>query len=479
MTEALEKNDAPAPTAAPAAPAASDVVQRVAAVLEHHAGMRVQSAQRRRLERAIETRMRVLGEADGADYADRVEQDAAEWRRLVPGVAVGETRFFRDRERWDAVERDVIPGLIARRGGRPLRLWSAGCATGQEAWGLAMVCDRLRDHYPGLVAEVIGSDINPDALAAARDAVYPESALRGVARADRARFFEPGPGQGTCRVRADLRPRVRFEELNLLAWAGGPHRGPAYDLILCLRVLIYLSPEATERVLAALAGALAPGGVLLVGHTESLTAPPGCVLEWLGGSHGFRRQEPETPTATPSARKPRGAAAKVPPEPPTPVEGLHLAWEAAVAERYTDAEAHLAGVARTGEALRLSAWIRLARGDEREAAKRIDAALAEAPTHPEPHFLAGMLALARNRPEEATAHLKHAVYLDPGFAPAHFHLAALLAAAGREDEARRAWHAAERASETDAERIRRYVGFDAAAFAQVCRGHREEEDGGG
>jgi len=454
----------------PVAPAEPDAVDRVAAVLERHTGMRVQSAQRHRLERAITGRMRALREVTRGGYADRVERDAEEWRRLVPDVAVGETHFFRDMERWEAIEREVIPDLVARRRGRLLNLWSAGCATGQEAYGLAMVCERLRDRYPGLKVDVLGSDINRTALETARRAEYPESAMRGLKSAERLRFFEGGPAG--YRVRAALRGQVRFEELNLLAWSGRPHPGRGYDLILCQRVLIYLSPMATERILAALAEALEPGGVLLVGHTESITAPPGCALEWLGGSHGFRRmalEAPPPPPAPPEAEAPPAAA---------PAEWLPLAWEAAIAERYADAEAHLAGIARTGEALRLAAWIRLARGETEAAAKLIASALAEAPTHPEPHFLAGLLALARGRTEDAPPHFKRAVYLDPGLAPAHFHLAALLAAAGRTEEARRAWHSAERASAADAERIRRYVGFDAAAFAQVCRSRRSEEESG-
>jgi len=459
-----------APQHAPAAAGAA--LDRVAAVLERHTGMRVQSAQRHRLERAVAGRMQALGEPTRAAYADRVERQAGEWRHLVPDVAVGETHFFRDGERWEAIEREVIPDLIARRRGHLLHLWSAGCATGQEAWGLAMVCERVRDRYPRLKVDILGSDINGAALDTARVGEYPETSMRGLSATERLRFFEPAP-KG-FRVRAALAAQVRFEELNLLAWAGSPHPGRGYDLILCQRVLIYLSPPATERVLAALADALEPGGVLLTGHTETITPPAGCALEWLGGNPAFRRAVRDTAYAAPAPQAPQASA-----DPPAPEAWLHLAWEAAIAERYTDAEAHLAGVARTGAALRLAAWIRLARGKPEGAAKLIDAARAEAPLHAESHFLAGMLAVARGREAEATAHLKHAVYLDPGLAPAYFHLAALLAAAGHAEEARRAWHSAERASGGDAERIRRYVGFDAAAFAEVCRSRRSDPESGG
>jgi chemotaxis protein methyltransferase CheR len=461
-----------------AARAGGGAVDRVAAVLERHTGMRVQSAQRHRLERAMASRMRTLAEGDHARYADRVEREANEWRLLIPDVAVGETHFFRDGERWEAIEREVIPDLLARRRGRLLRFWSAGCATGQEAYGLAMVSDRLRDRYPGLKVDVLGSDINVEALEVARRAEYPEAAMRGLSAADRLRFFEPR--DGACRVRPAIQAEVRFEEVNLLAWAGRPHPGPGYDLILCQRVLIYLSPPATERVLAALADALGPGGVLLTGHTEAITAPAGCTLEWLGGSPAFRRMTRDAPGTRPApAPKAQHAPREGEEEAPAdPAGRLHRAWEAAIAERYAEAESHLSGLVRTGEALRLTAWIRLAAGDSKAAAGLIRTALAEGPTHPESHFLAGMLALAQGRPEEAPSHLKRALYLDPGFAPAHFHLAALLAAEGRADEARRAWLGAERASGGDAERIRRYVGFDAAVFAQVGRRRRAGGESG-
>jgi chemotaxis protein methyltransferase CheR len=459
MTEAVQR------TRAAAGAAAAD---RVAAVLERHTGMRVQSAQRHRLDRAIAGRMRALGEESRAGYADRVERDSEEWRRLIPEVAVGETRFFRELERWDAIERQVIPDLIARRGGRLLHLWSAGCATGQEAYGLAMVCERLRERYPGLKADIVGTDINRDALEVARRAEYSESAMRGLSSGDRLRFFEPAAGGH--RVRPAVQASVRFEELNLLAWAGRPHTGRGYDLILCQRVLIYLSAPATERILAALASALEVGGVLLLGHTETIAPPPGCGPEWLGGSHAFRRMPLSRP-----APEAEGAPAD-----PDPTERIRLAWEAAIAERYADAQAQLAGLARTGEALRLMAWVRIARGEPEAAARLVASARSEAPDHPEPYFLEGLLALARGRPEEAAATFKRAAYLDPGFAPAQFHLAELAAAAGRRGEARRAWQAAEREAKGDAERIRRYFGFDAAAFAQVCRSRRGKgEDGGG
>lgn len=443
---------------APGAPGAA-TLERVAAILERRTGMRVQSAQRVRLERAVARRMEDLDGVGAADYAARVEQDPEEVCRLVPDVAVGETRFFRDRERWITIEHHVLPDLIARHGHRPLQLWSAGCATGQEAFGLAMVCHRMRDHYPALQAEVLGSDINPDALAVARRGEYPKEVMHGIGPSDQARFFEAVPGG--FRVRPEVRAEVRFETLNLLEWAEGPHPGPAYDLILCQRVLIYLSPAATERILTALAAALAPDGMLLVGHTESVTSPAGCVHEWIGPSHGFRRREPAPEAEEADEDEDASEAPRL----------LARAWEAAIAERYGEVEALLKDVPATKGGLWLAAWVALCRGDRTGAEARVREALAEAPTEAEPHLLAGLLALGGETPRAAATHLRRAVYLDPDCAPALFHLAALATAAGRDREARRAWRSAEAASAADVERIRRYFGFDAEAFAEVCRGH--------
>lgn len=447
---------------------------RIAAVVERHTGIRLQGAHRSRLKQALLRRVGATGEAGLAAYADRVEREPEEWRRLIPDVAVGETLFFRDRDRWRALEEEVLPRMARATAGRPLALWSAGCATGQEAYGLAMVCHQLARRLPELEVEIMGSDVNPDAVRAARAGIYEERAMRGLARDEVERFFEPHDARR--RVRPEVRERVRFEELNLAEWARTGPWPARYDLILCQRVLIYFSPRVTEQVLRALARSLHDGGMLMVGHSESMRAPEGCVLEWIGSSCGFRRtvSEPDLRTGF-APRKTAAVAARL-----DRAEGIALAWDDAVAERYAAAGARLEAMPPDAEALCLAAWICVCRGALDEARPLLARSLAADMEQPEAHFVAGVLETAAGAVEKAIRRLKRAVYLDPGFSVAHFHLADLELGRGNARRAVRAWRNAAAASAGDAERIRRYGGgFDVMAFAQVCASRIRAEQANG
>jgi chemotaxis protein methyltransferase CheR len=464
------------PAEVPAQEAAATA--RVAAELERRCGIRVHGAQRQRLDQAVARRLAELDDPGPEVYARRLEREADEWRRFIPAVTIGETLFFRDRSRWNALEREVLPGMIRHVAERPLRLWSAGCATGQEAYGLAMVCERLRDRFPDLEAEVVGSDLNPEALTVARAGVYPERGMGGLERHEVARFFEPFPGGH--RVRPEVRGRVEFAELNLAEWAAAGPWPARFDLILCQRVLIYLAPAATESVLAALARSLVGGGMLVVGHSESMTPPEACVLEWTAGGSGFRKLRPRD--ALGFAPRPEAAPEPAPAPPPASDPGRRVAaaWDEAVAERYDAALARLGRGPLRGDALRLAAWIAVCRGAWDDARRLVARVLAEDMAHPEAHFVAGMLAAQTGVETEAVRLLKRAIYLDPGFAAAHFHLAGLEAAEGHAAAARRAWRNAAAAGAADGERVRRYCGgFEAAAFIEVCAGRAAAAKGSG
>jgi chemotaxis protein methyltransferase CheR len=204
------------------------------------------------------------------------------WAALLDAVTVQETRMFRAAAQLEAFRRLVLPGLAAGAAGRPLVLVSAGCATGEEAWTLAILA--ARGGAPAW--RVAGLDLCRPALAAAQEARYrlgPPDALREMPEADRAMLaleadsFSPAPA---------LRPRVAFRRANLL----DPGLKPAEaDAILCRNVLIYMTPEARNGVLRRLVAALRPGGALLLGPTDS--PPPGFgLLPWGGEAVGIWRR---------------------------------------------------------------------------------------------------------------------------------------------------------------------------------------------
>jgi chemotaxis protein methyltransferase CheR len=238
-------------------------IQRLERRVGAHAGLRPPAwviASRAR------DRMRALGLAELSAYATLVEEDAGELRALTECLRVGETRFFRHRAHVAAVRRVVIPDLAARLAdARRVRAWSAGCASGEETWTLAMLLDEGLPAERGWKVEVVGTDISDEALTAARRGVYAKSSVAEVPRELRARWFAP-VDEARVRVVASPPVRVRFDRHNLI----DPIHLRRVDVIFCRNVLIYFDPEARARTIAALIDALAPGGYLFVGYSESL-----------------------------------------------------------------------------------------------------------------------------------------------------------------------------------------------------------------
>jgi chemotaxis methyl-accepting protein methylase len=195
------------------------------------------------------------------DYAPLLERDAGELDALIEAVRVGETRFFRHREQIESLRRRILPELALRHPpGATVRGWSAGCATGEEAWTLAiLLCEAL----PGREVQVLGSDLSDDALARARAARYPADAVASLdAPVRRAWFVARGD---EVEVAPGLRDRVRFERRNLI---DEPPDGPR-DVVLCRNVLMYFDRARQRTALAHLVEALAPGGFLVLGYAET------------------------------------------------------------------------------------------------------------------------------------------------------------------------------------------------------------------
>lgn len=217
----------------------------------------------------VRDRMAALGLTDADDYLSRLEGRGGgrELDALAEALRVGETRFFRHRAHVGALRRVVAPELAARRAGeRKVRGWSAGCASGEEAYTLAILLAEAMPPESGWDLEVLATDISEEALETARAGVYPAAALEEVPAAVRERWFRAGPRRGTVRVADLLAERVRFERRNLL----DPVLPRRLDVILCRNVLIYFDPAARARTVERLIESLAPGGYLFLGYAESL-----------------------------------------------------------------------------------------------------------------------------------------------------------------------------------------------------------------
>lgn len=261
--------------------------------LRRHAGIRIESP-RQVIESHIGERMSLLGIGDMDAYLalfDSSISARAEWLALVDLMTVKETRFFRQPEAFDCVaayirelvEQGPTPGEIS--------FWSAGCATGQELYSIAMVVEHIvRGCEPWLQWHGIGTDISFNAINIAQNAIYPESALAFIPRGYRIDHMEHA-GDGKWQVSADIRARSHFFHSNLLHANNVPFAD--FNIVFCQNVLIYFERDMQRWIIDQLVKRLQPGGMLILGAGEDvlwlnssmrrLPCPGVCAYRKIGG----------------------------------------------------------------------------------------------------------------------------------------------------------------------------------------------------
>jgi chemotaxis methyl-accepting protein methylase len=229
------------------------------------------------IRRRVAVRMRACGARDYDEYLELLQRTPGELDRLKDAITINVTRFYRNPETWDALAARFLPALWQAREGR-LRIWSAGCASGDEPYTLAMLVAeqcRLAGRPAWLDRCMVdATDIDRTSLARARAAVYRTDALQELPPSMRERYTVPHPdGRAVAPV---IRARVRVTERNLDM---GPMPGGPYDLICCRNVVIYFDRPLQERVFALFANQLVPEGVLVLGKVETLLGPARDLLQ--------------------------------------------------------------------------------------------------------------------------------------------------------------------------------------------------------
>ena len=218
------------------------------------------------LERRIERRMGMVATAgDTQGYLEMLRRDPAELELLAKDLLINVTSFFRDPKVFDLVAAKIIPEMIANNvQGQPLRIWIAGCSTGEETYTLTMLIHEcIAEAKSPIKLQVFASDVDPDAIAVAREGLYPFKIETDISPERLARFFTKE--ELGYRVMPELRAAVVFTEQDVLA-------DPPFsrlDLVSCRNLLIYLLPEAQARVLSLFHFALRQGGILLLGSAET------------------------------------------------------------------------------------------------------------------------------------------------------------------------------------------------------------------
>nr|WP_234896083.1 protein-glutamate O-methyltransferase CheR [Sinorhizobium meliloti] len=375
-------------------------------------GLSFSASRKETVASAIDRVMVRRGIGEGRLLLDRLGSDEDLTEDVISAVTVAETHFFRGPEQFELIRQTILPELLRRRPERsPLRIWSVGCATGEEPYSLAILCEE-----EGLLdgVRIDAADISRRALAAAKAGDYGEWALRNTGPRLRQRYFTSC--EGRFRLNEQLRRQVDFAHLNLGTDAPAPEKRLSdFDLILCRNVLVYLEASAVRRIARQLLDCLSDGGWLLTAPTdpplwkyapfETSITPAGIV---------YRR------IMAPDTRKSSTACvAPVQRQTGNPVAGVPLARARAAASRKTTGD-------DTAKAIARQIRSRFDLGEPREAARLAARAIERHPLSAELHFLEGVSRMASGETDAAKAALRRVAYLDGKLAAAQFLLGVCL-----------------------------------------------------
>lgn len=281
----------------------------IAALLARSSGLAFPPSRRGYAEIGMQRAMVAAREHDAQAFLRRVEREPSLLARVIAEVTVGETYFFRDPAQFAAIAEQVVPERLGRYDGTPLRMWSAGCSSGEEAYSLAILAEECGCSE---LVRILGTDISPAAIEAAERGRYGARSFRDEMDARRERCFTAA---GKARsIDGRFRRHVSFRVHNL----GGPDPAlddRSFDLILCRNVLIYFDEAAAALALRRLAERLAPGGWLFTSPTDpSIPEDAGLVVWRTPGGVAYRRPlpAPEPARARPRVERPAAPPSRAP-----------------------------------------------------------------------------------------------------------------------------------------------------------------------
>ena len=415
------------------------LIRDVSQLIESEMGLHYPPERWPDLQRGLLTAGSDLGyaEADANKIAERLLAAPLNKRQieaLAGALTVGETFFFRDRATFTALEHDILPALIATRrtGSRHLRLWSAGCCTGEEPYSLAMLIARLLPDREDWRVTILATDINPRFLQKAEEGVFAEWSFRDVPPWLKQRYFTQTPN-GRFAILPYIKEMVTFRSLNLAEDAypslvNGTH---ALDVIFCRNVLIYLSAAQTQKVVGNFIKTLIPGGWLSVSATE---ASPVLFRDFetvnLPGVTFYRKAQNRS-TAASNVVPSLTALTSIPLQP----EHQESEEQERSLSASSPISAHAPDSPLNAEESLLKARQCADMGDLPMAQKWCEAAISTDKLNPISYYLRAMILQEEGRAEEAIQALKQTLYLQPDLVLAHFALGTLTQQQGRPREA--------------------------------------------
>lgn len=450
-------------------------------LVRQRSGLEVGPRRRGDLEKAVTQALADTGSPNvGTLYAKLTDTAGGRpaLEAFIANLTIGETHFFRNRAQMEALEEVILPDIIKRKKGiRRLRIWSAGCATGEEPYSLAILLERMIPDLAAWNVTILATDINRQAIEKAQRGTYSSWSFREVPEDIERNYFSKR--EGRIEVLPRIRKLVTFGYLNLIedAYPSLTTNTQSMDLILCRNVLIYFQESTTEKVVDRLHESLVDGGWLVVGAAEPSQRTfsefvvhnfPKTVVYQKSGAEAGGVVSTSLPTTIdkPDEKLPTDAAwvpptqdsKKAPvadPEPPSipapappvpasaavPVGSVQEALELIEGGNKDRALAMLIGLARSDNhaayAACLVAKIHASRLQLYEAEHWINIAIERDPLLAPAHYVSGLILQEYGRIEGALAALRRCAYADPEFALGHFALAGLLNRLGEKRRAQK------------------------------------------
>jgi chemotaxis protein methyltransferase CheR len=403
-----------------------------------------------RLERAFQASTAETVD-EFAKLVGSAPDSAPEVQALVSQLAVGETSFFRYQPQFRALAREILPELASRRrasGDLRIRVWSAGCSTGEEPYSIAILLTQVLPDWERWNIEILATDVNPFALRRAEDAIYSAWSFRNIDPDALADFFV-SVGR-TRRLVHRCRSMVRFRLLNL-ATATIPEDaadGQEFDVVFCRNVMIYFDDALTRKLANAFYDALAPGGWLFVGHTEpdsrlferfELREYPDTLL--------YRKSIETTDSPAPDVaadgalpdleRRTLGDESTGSPAPPELPAAMSAYDEGDLESAYEVLLAVHLGDATDPTPAHLLAQVCADRRQFDEALYWAFTALYRNPFHVATLILMGLVQVERGEPHVALTNFRKAIFLEPTCPEAHYYLSIAQRACGDDHLAER------------------------------------------
>lgn len=432
------------------------VLQRFSEFVVGRTGLSFPPSRWPALLRGLEGAAADLGYADIEACARRFIEAGPEPRHidtLAHHLTIGETYFFREPAVWTALEQEILPALIAARraADHHLRIWSAGCSTGEEPYSIAILLARLLPDLASWNVAVLGTDIDAEALARAQQGVYREWSFRGVPDGLRQTHFEAA-GRGRYRVKEVARRLPRFAYLNLVddVYPSFTNGTNAMDVLFCRNVLMYFERSAAEAVARRFHRALVDGGWLIVAAAEADDALfPGFAPVRTGDALLYHKEGGADSPSRWKGRVRQGAAQHGRAGAASRSAGFsradagerarqdHRIAEAREPRRSRDPDRRRAAAepSSSPKALALACRDCANRGEFDEARRLGEAAVTADKSDPGLRYLLASVFEESGRPDDAKAALRQALYLDPDHVLAHFALANLLRRLGQPSRA--------------------------------------------